>query len=167
MHHYEFMLVNSLEKVFPMSTPQNKISSVISGLVEETISFQLAYKLESEVNELKNHEIDLYLDTKLKDRFQIRSVELVPSELPAFGLKDNNYITTDPGLFPDLLLPKKDASLKLLPGQWRAIWFDITITKDMGTEAYPIVIKIEKNKKIIWEDSFTLQTMNIELPPQD
>jgi hypothetical protein len=159
------MLVSSLEKVFPKSTPKNRISSVVSGLAGETISFQLAYKLETEG--FNDQEIALSLDTKLKDQFQIRSVELMPSQLPAYGLKDDNYITTDPGLFPDLLLPKKNTSLKLFPGQWRAIWFDIIITKDMGTEAYPVVVKIEKDEKIIWEGSFTVQTINIELPPQE
>ncbi len=167
MNQYEFMLVSSLEKVFPRRTPQNRIASVVSGLIGETISFQLAYKLETDTNELNNHEVDVYLNTKLRDRIQIRSVELVPSELPAYGLKDDNYITTDPGLFPDLLIPKQDVSLKPYPGQWRAVWFDITITKDMGTAIYPVVIEIKKDKKIIWEDSFTIQTINIELPPQE
>jgi hypothetical protein len=167
MLQYEFMLVSSLEKVFPKSTPKNRISSVVSGLVGETISFQLAYKLEAEVNELTNHEISVSLDTKLKDGIQIRSVELVPSELPSYGLKDDNYITTDPGLFPDLLLPKQNLTLKPFPGQWRAVWFDITLTKELGTEVYPVIIKIEKDKKIIWEDSFAIQTLNIELPPQE
>jgi hypothetical protein len=161
------MLVSSLEKVFPTNIPQNKIPPTISGLVGETVSFQLAYKMETEANECNDHEIDVCMNSKIKDQIQIRSVELIPSELPAYGRKDENYITTDPGLYPDLLLPKQDITLKPYPGQWRAVWFDVTITKDMGTEAYPVVITIEKDKETIWEDSFTLQTMNIELPPQE
>lgn len=167
MHQYKFMLVSSLEKIFPKITPKNKINSVVSGLIGEKISFQLAYKLETEANELSNHEIDVYLDTKIKDQIRIRSVELIPSELPAYGSKDDNYITTDPGLFPDLLLPKTNLTLKPYPGQWRAIWFDFDITKNMGIETYPVVIKIKKDQKIIWEDGFTIQTINMELPPQE
>ncbi len=167
MQEYEFMLVSSLEKVFPGITPKIKIAPMVSGLAGETVSFQLAYKLDEEPHESSRYKMDICLDPKLKDQLQIRSVALVPSELPAYKRKDDNYITTEPGLFPDLLLPKQDMLLKAFPGQWRAVWFDITITKDMGTAAYPIVIKIEKDQNIIWEDSFTLQTIDTLLPPQE
>lgn len=164
---YEFMLVSSLEKVFPKRIPNDKIGSVLSGLVGETLSFQLAYKMECDEIGLNNHEAHMFLESEIKEKVKLRSVELVPSQLPAFEICDDNYITTEPGLFPDLLIPQKDTTLKPYSGQWRAVWFDIEITKDMGTKSYPVVIKIEKGKEIIWEESISIQALNIELPPQE
>lgn len=37
----------------------------------------------------------------------------------------------------------------------------------MGTKSYPIIIKIAKNGKIIWEYSLLIQSLQAELPPQE
>lgn len=168
MLHYEFKLVSSLEKVFPKMTPKALPKNIVlSGLVGETLSFQLAYRLEHDEAASDLQEVSLSLESGIAQKINLRSVELVPSQLPASEKYDDNYITTEPGLFPDLLLPKKDTVLQPYPGQWRSLWFDLEITKDMGMKPYPVTVRIEKGQEILWEDSITIEALAIALPPQE
>lgn len=167
MLNYKFCLVSSLEKVFPDSEPEElKEGSKISGFIGETISFQLAYKMDYTENAI-DQVFQLKVDSALADRIHIRSVKLVPSEFPAYGRYDNNYITTKPGLFPDLLQPKENGELKPYPCQWRALWLDIEITEDMADHDYPVIIGIEKGEERVWEQSIHIRALALKLPPQE
>lgn len=168
MLNYVFMLVSSLEKVFPKMSPKAlPKGTVLSGFIGEILSFQLAYKVECDKKDSNCQEVDLILESEIKEKIKLRSVELVPSKFPASKSYDENYITTEPGLFPDLLLPKEEFTLLPYKGEWRALWLDLEITEDMGEKSFPIIIKIRIDGEIIWEDSLSIQTFKIELPPQE
>lgn len=56
------MLASSLEKIFPKIAPTAlQQASVLSGLIGETLSFQLAYKMEYDERDLYGQEITLLL----------------------------------------------------------------------------------------------------------
>ena len=46
MANYEFMLTDSLEKVFPDKRPERRLGKTITALGGERISMQLAYYME-------------------------------------------------------------------------------------------------------------------------
>ena len=129
MENYEFMLVSSLEKVFPKQRPLGlKKGTAISGLKGDILSFQVAYRVENLDGCTLNQGVYLEVRSKLKDYISTKSVELVPSSLPVYEKHDDNYITLDPGMFPDLLrnLPKS-GEIKGVPLQWRAVWIDVEL----------------------------------------
>ena len=53
MANYEFMLTDSLEKVFPDKRPERRLGKTITALGGERISMQLAYYMEYGGCELK------------------------------------------------------------------------------------------------------------------
>lgn len=166
MLDYQFCLVSSLEKVFPDSEPNKlKEGSELSGLIGETISFQLAYRVDYTTNTV-DPPFHLKINSAIKDRIHVRSVKLVPSEFPAYGRYDENYITTKPGLFPDLLVPVRDDELKLYPCQWRAIWFDIELAKELANHTEPVIIRIDREEETIWEQTVPVRILQAALPPQ-
>lgn len=148
----KYTLVDDLTKVFP----QEKLNdfsllgeeSIIEG---ESFSFQIAFMEE----ELPTH-----------TAFEVRCVDhqvclydigLVPSTLPVLNHQiDDNYITTDPGMFPDVLKPIQQDQLVIAPvGQWRSVWVEITPTEKskVGLTNVEIIcknktLKVEKYIKI-------------------
>lgn len=167
MIKYDFHLVSSLEKVFPESEPAALMEgSEISGFSGETVSFQLAYRIDCD-EDAADQLFRFQIVSAIEDKINIRSVELVPSGLPAYEKYDSNYITTRPGLYPDLLLPKKDEQLKTYPSEWRALWFDLELTEALEAQRYPVVIRIDKGEETIWEETIHIRSLGLTLPPQE
>lgn len=65
--------------------------------------------------------------SKLDDCITLRNVEQVYVPMPVQrGCGDDNYISKQPGLFPDLLTPLRyENSAIIPPGQLRCLWIDI------------------------------------------
>lgn len=169
MTSYKFELVSSLEKVFPCIEPKCILTEgeVLSGLIGERVSFQLAYKMNYDGIDIKEQGLTLEIDTALNEKIEIRTVELVPSQLPAYGTYDDNYISVQPGLFPDLLLPKKDERIELVPGQWRSIWFTISLHEKLKDALNPISVIVKKEEEIIWSRKIFLEVIQDCLPKQN
>ena len=106
MANYEFMLTDSLEKVFPDKRPERRLGKTITALGGERISMQLAYYMEYGGCELNEQEITVSFDSEIADRIRMRKVELVPAAMAAYREQlDDNYLFTEPCLCPDLLTP--------------------------------------------------------------
>ena len=56
---------------------------------------------------------------------RIRKVCLVPCEYPLHPESDEDYLTREPGLYPDLLQEISGEGVNLIPGQWRSLWVDL------------------------------------------
>lgn len=163
------MLVSSLEKVFPKLDPLPlKKGTMISGLQGETISFQLAYKVENLIDATLSEELYLQIESTIKDQIKVRTVGLVPSLLPAYEKHDDNYITADPGVFPDLLQDfGQGSSFKPVPTQWRAKWIDVGLEPHMDAGIYDIRLRVKNAKEdTIWEDNISVELIGISLPEQ-
>lgn len=134
----KYVLVDNLTKVFPQDS-LNEFSYYDHEqiLINETLSFQVAF-IAKDTPQNVSFQIEC-------DSFEILqySVELVPSALPAYKhAMDDNYITSEPGMFPDLLRPITDKDTLPAPvGQWRAIWVELKLKNGMADS-----IEKEKNK---------------------
>ena len=121
MANYEFMLTDSLEKVFPDKRPERRLGKTITALGGERISMQLAYYMEYGGCELNEQEITVTFDSEITDRIRMRKVELVPAAMAAYREQlDDNYLFTEPCLCPDLLTPVRGGILRPYASQWRA-----------------------------------------------
>ncbi len=74
---------------------------------------------------------------------RIRLVEQVPSGKPCGDAVDANYLTTEPGLFPDLLKPCPDGRFTPVCGKRRALWIDIPAMRDARPGEYPLTLIAE------------------------
>lgn len=168
MVKYDFLIVDSLQKIFPGQKPEAmENNAIFSGFYTERISFQLAYYMEYEGFDLNEQEVEVIVQSEIRDYIELRKVELVPALLPAYhGQLDDNYLFTEPCLCPDLLLPKEDGRIRPYPSQWRSLWFDIAIKEALFDKKYPITIQIRKADETIWETTVYLHALGEALPSQ-
>lgn len=143
MRLYEFYLTGSLTKVFPHRRPQ-PLSGDIFNLSGEIPAFQLVYhrSRSRRTDALPSITFTCRADG-IPGQARIRFVELIPSAFPCRGETDENYLTRNPGLFPDLLKPCPDGCFTPLTGQYRALWIDFPSMKEAPAGKYPVTLTIE------------------------
>lgn len=174
MSTYEFFLASSLEKVFPGTRPKAYCPKTITALQGDTVSLQLVYHLLTADNTCRRHYFDISVASELTGT-TLSEVALVPAQYLATENRDRFYLSTTPGLYPDLLLPSK-GRIKPLPGQYRSIW--ITLPLDYaGTGSYPFTIRAQgvlvdpdTNEETIvqqetWEETVSIEILDAKLPP--
>lgn len=167
MANYEFILTDSLEKVFPGRRPKRRLCKTISALGGERISLQLAYYMEYDGCELNEQEITVTFDSAVADRIRMRRVDLVPAALAAYREQlDDNYLFTDPCLCPDLLTPVQGGILRPYASQWRAAWVDLSVTPEMCGGSYPVTVAVKRGTELLWSETVTLKVVRSVLPEQ-
>lgn len=167
MANYEFILTDSLEKVFPGRRPKRRLCKTISALGGERISLQLAYYMEYDGCELNEQEITVTFDSAVADRIRMRRVDLVPAALAAYREQlDDNYLFTDPCLCPDLLTPVQGGILRPYASQWRAVWIDLSVTPEMCGGSYPVTVAVKRGTELLWSETVTLKVVRSVLPEQ-
>lgn len=98
---------------------------------------------------------------------KVSFVELVPSELSAYpDRNDDNYITTDSGLFPDPLIPLENP-LSVPSDKWRAIWISVSLPVGLPAGNYPIRVTFtDQEGAIAGEICYTVAAEAAILPRQ-
>lgn len=156
--------VSSLEKIFPdqsvsVREPAYDHASMLLG---ERFSYQIVYCLEGD----QIADCSVTVSGTLADHVLVRQTGLVPSLLPNYPDADDYVLRTQPGLYPDPLLPFS-GTLRLLPSQPRSLW--ITVLPDCKLEAgtYEIIFTFTgSDKTVLGECCFTLERLPAVLPPQ-
>ena len=99
-------ILPSIEKCFLDEKIESKPElSEISMLRNERLSFQFAYTYDDLAASPKQY-CRLNVEGPLADYIKIARIEPVPVFLPAYpNSHDDNYLRTEPGLYPDLLDP--------------------------------------------------------------
>ena len=81
----------------------------------------------------------------LKDSIQVFQVGQVPCALPAYpGRGDENYLTTQPGLFPDPLLPLEEGRVEVSSFFPTALWVNGKVPQGFPAGEYPITLRLEQ-----------------------
>lgn len=143
MPEFEFYLTGSLEKIFPDTEPKAMGEAHrISILRGEVPAVQIAYRRKCGGENLPYKYRFQCKVTGIPASARFRDVELVPSAFPCYEVTDENYLTTRPGLFPDLLKPKKENIITPMPGQFRALWIDFPDTKTLDAGVYQAAVEL-------------------------
>ena len=128
MTTYQFVLVDALEKVLPNQEPGKMDHSVLKGYAGERLSFQLAYSCQNDDRGHSGRNFRIEVISDLKTQIRLRKVGLVPCAYPCHGVVDENYLSREAGLYPDVLLPfSEEEEIQAVPGQWRSLWVDIDL----------------------------------------
>ena len=131
--------ISSMEKVFLDEAPKCNEFTSASALKGERFSYQIAISQQEE--EIANFEFKVESDFPCD--VSIFEVGNVPVTMPCYKTRDENYLRTTPGVYPDILNPKTDENLSalnilnasslnlvsLLPTQ-RIILFSISLTEE-------------------------------------
>lgn len=163
MTEYKVFLVHSLEKVLPDQEPRKREAPDLYGFTGEVLSVQIAYTCAND--DFGESDTSLWIEPSVSDAVQIhlRSVGLVPSNYPCHGTVDNDYVSTRPGLYPDVLLPIESGErLKAIPLQWRSVWVDI----DAQSGRHEITLKVLCEEGEIADLRLTIYVSEKALPQQ-
>jgi len=153
--------VSSLTKVFADQDLMDNAINKGSALSNETYSFQVAYKSRTLVKDIK-----VRVDSTMNELITVRTVGLVPSELPCYHDHDDLILRSTPGLYPDPLYPVTQGLIGF-PEQWRSIWVTVDLQGKMIAGEYPIEIIFEReNGDIISRETYLLEVIQAELPDQ-
>ena len=162
---YQFYLAGSLEKVFPTKMPLLlQKEAKISILKGEIPAVQLVYRREVGT-EVKKFILEV---EGFPAELRLRNVELVPSAFPCSDRIDDNYLTTEPGLFPDLLVDNKEAEVIPLARQYRSVWIDFPKTMMVDAGEYTVSVKVieDKTREMVQCLEYVIEVSDAVLPEQ-
>ena len=163
---------SSLTKTMMDSNERPAVLKKLSCLKGEEVSYQLVCKMTGTGSDARACRPYTYkIDSELADCITIREVVNIPSEVPAhigvFWGHDEDFITTKPGLFPDLLRAPYDDELEMPFNYFRSFWVSVKVKPNAKAGIYPIRIRIANEElNLRAERVMTLEVIDAVLPEQ-
>ena len=166
MHKYHFCLGDSLDKIFPGRPPKDRENPFRAGcFAGERTAFQIAYTIDYHDSHMLEEDIKFEIKTPPGMEVKVFRAALVPSAYPCSGLSDDDYLTKEPGMFPDVLVPLPASTVRAVPGQWRALWVQICIDRDMRPGNYAVTVSVSvKDGEILWKREAEIMVHSGKLP---
>lgn len=160
---FKTLCLSSLTKVFADEELQDVSFSEASALQGEVFSFQIAYKSNQLIKNIK-----VGTDCSSLKNITVRTVGLVPSEFPCYHDHDDYILRSKPGLYPDPLYPMdKSGTIVAFPDQWRSLWITVQLPKDCTTGVHSIGIHFyTDNEELLGREVFNLEVIPCILPEQ-
>jgi len=163
---YRWKLTNSLEKIFFHNFDELKETVRGSMLKNEIYSFQLAGEFEN--TEFVTVDCKIEIESELLPYISVYKIGYSVNDLPSIQIgDDDDYITKEPGLFPDALHKVTDGKFTLVDHQVRGLWIAVEPNgKISGT--FPIKIRVyDKDGELSAELIYTLKIIDAMLPVQE
>ena len=161
-------ITSSLEKVFVSKNvedyPRLEKLSVLRG---ERIAVQLIFKSESNVG--RDWLIPSF-SGGLSERVTVRRVCHVPLVQPTGDLTDDNYLSTEPGIFPDILEPIRYGGDKAFSNKsvLESLWIDVDIPVDFPCgESILTVTLTTEGGEICAVEKVSIDVIGATLPKGD
>ncbi|MBR6917030.1 MAG: DUF4091 domain-containing protein [Clostridia bacterium] len=162
--------ISSLEKHFA----NEKIESVkefsrASALLGERFTYQIAYcssDMRPDVKEVMYYRVS----SPIADYVKVSRVDSVPVRFPMYKVEaDDYYISREPGLYPDLLVPVTEKSqLFVFKDEFMCLRIDVEIPEDGVSGVFPIEFSLVDDKEeTLATATFELEIINAVLPKQE
>ncbi len=160
-------IISSLEKCFlDESVSQKPELGPISMLKNERYSFQVCYEAARAVDskDIRHFHIHSPLAAWIK-LFKVRSI---PSLMPVFTQNhDDNYLRTQPGLYPDLLEPMRRHDRLPVNNSLNAIWIEVAPEGQAAAGRYPIqCVFTDEGGSVVCQLSTEIEIIDALLPDQ-
>lgn len=162
---YRWKTTSSLEKIFFHNFDALKEETRGTMFKNEIYSFQLAGEFEN--TELVKTKCSIELESELSPYISLYSVGYCANDLPSIEIEDDdNYITKEPGLFPDPLFKIRDNTFMLCDRQVRGIWVCVE-PKDKISGNFDIRLKLyDRNNTHLKTLVYSLKIIDASLPAQ-
>jgi hypothetical protein len=155
--------LSSMEKVFLDEAPKSGEFTNATALKGERFSYQIAISQQEE--EIANFEFKVESDFPCD--VSIFEVGNVPVTMPCYKTRDENYLRTTPGVYPDILNPKTDGKLRVVHGQWKSLWISVDVPEDIDAKEYKFSFTLTHKGEACAEKKFDLKVLGAVLPPQE
>ncbi len=130
---FKIKQVSSLEKVFKTDIDSLKQLYRKTLMKGETFSYQIAMQCPI------NTEVVVDIDSPLKEYVKVYAVKNAPVDFPAYIDADDDYLTKEQCLMPDILMPVVFGETKVRPGgEAAAIWITVKIPEDTECGMYSV-----------------------------
>ncbi len=148
--------ISSLEKVLPKSEYTAKNIDKITVLKGEEGAYQIAFK------ETHNTAIGIDVESDIHDFVSVYSVGCVPVMLPLYedAFDDPDYISKEPGMFPDILNPIVNNEIKG-NGWYQSLWIKIDRNAPVGKHSITVKFSNGSESKSC---ELAYEVMPLELP---
>ncbi len=166
---YQIKLVSSLEKAFIHSNIADfEAVPFIRMMKNQRLSLQLFHTVTGEDAPLRAM-LALRIEGALADCATARTVELVPVAYPVDpALPDDNYLSKEPGLYPDWLQPLHyGGTISVLRNQLRAVWIELDPQGAVPAGTYDLTVSLMAGDAVFATTSTQIEVVNAELPPQE
>ena len=164
---FDFITLSSLEKVFPQYTPPGNEYTRATMLQNEVFSFQIAYRSTPDGDWRRKRTFDITVISPLSDVITLREVVFIPSEYPAARQTgDDDILSTDAGLFPDLLVPLPKPCIETVKNTWHSLWVTVSPNGAYPPGEYPVKLVFTSEDERI-EKTFSLTVIGSSLPKQE
>ncbi len=161
------VLCDSLEKVFSDAVPRAMDPEIpLVAYRGQRVSFQVAVLPPTMEDPAAVPGVHLDVESSSPLGITMNAVELVPNDLPAPEGADDGYLRTAPGLFPDLLRPLDDDPMKMVAGQWRSAWVDVTVPDDApdGKATLEVSVRLVTSNEVVATHRVTVAVVAAVLP---
>ena len=127
--------ISSLEKVREFSNLNMREITAHTALRGERFSYQITMR--NDTNSVWHVRVDSALKQHLKLYRVEQSVMDKPTTSPVCEI---GYITTEPGLMPDLLTPFEGGGVFSVGPEGKSLWVELNLPVDIAAGSYPITV---------------------------
>ena len=165
-------IISSLEKVFIDRTIDTYPELThLSALRGERINFQIATTCVTKGATMP-YIAPKYmpkLSGELAKYADLRQVMYVPVNFTSHSQGfDDNYLKTEPGLYPDVLRPLYyGGTITFAKDLLNSVWVEINIPKDMEAGTYDFTIEVDGGEFGTTKSSLTVEVIGATLPDED
>ena len=165
-------IISSLEKVFIdrniVTYPELKRLSALRG---ERINFQIAttYVTKGSPMPYIAPKFMPKLSGELAKYADLRQIMYVPVTFThhMYGF-DDNYLKTEPGLYPDVLRPLYyGGTITFAKDGLNSVWVEINIPKDMTAGVYDFTIEVDGGEYGQTSSTLTVEVIDAVIPDED
>jgi len=160
--------ISSLENIMPKYGQDFTPISEISILKGERASYQIAYAMDNSTE--YGYKYEFNLESDIKEHLKIYKVGYVPVVKAVHtqrAMKDDNYISTEGGMYPDILYPVDDNiddNIIKEEFYFQGIWIETDDKIPVGEHKIKITISTDDESV---STTLKLEVLNLELPPQE
>lgn len=162
MKKFELKQISSLEKVLLTDKIEDKKEfNSFSALWGEAFSYQIMYRS----NDADKQHGEFSFESPIKEYIKVYYVHNVPCGRVAHPqITDDDFISHQPGLYPDALLPMEEGEL-IFPSEAQSLWVQIDVSKKIKPGTYPITFTLgyHEEKQSV---TFNLEVIPCQLPEQ-
>lgn len=165
---YLSKIVSSLEKPFLHNKMEDFTAlTSIRMLRNQRLSVQFFHTVVGEDAPLRAM-LALKLEGPLAPFATARTVELVPVVYPIDpNLPDDNYLSKEPGLYPDWLQPLHYGGvISVIRNQLHGVWIEIDPQGAVPAGVYDLTVSLCAGEEVFTSASVQIEMLNAELPAQ-
>ena len=171
--------LSSLEKVRLSDKPDFQEITRKTVFRGERFSYQTAL-----FTDIQMLAVEFSVESPCKDWIKLYAVKNAVMDMPMFPMQpeQEDYITREPGLMPDILLPLEEQNyiVEAFKDLNSSVWVRVDIPEDAPAGEYPITVRatriceeqmgsrgINPEQKTVWETTMTVEVLPVALPKQE